>query len=86
VVGLIFRIVLAVGAAVTIYVIGAAIIRKFHIEAPAEPDPEDLVPVDLRYRCGVCGAEVTMTAAPDEEPTPPRHCREDMDLVSQAAP
>jgi hypothetical protein len=84
--GLIFRIVLAVAAAVTIYVIGAALLRKFHIDPPPEPDPENLVPVDLRYRCGVCGAEVTMTAAPDEEPSPPRHCREEMDLVGQTAP
>ncbi|MGH9027458.1 MAG: hypothetical protein ACRDWD_15280 [Acidimicrobiia bacterium] len=84
--GLVLRVVLAVGAAVTIYVIGAAILRKFHIEPPPEPDPEALVPVDVHYRCGVCGAEVTMTAAPDEEPAPPRHCREDMDLVSRATP
>ena len=31
-----------------------------------------------RMRCTVCGAEVTMTAAPDEEVDAPRHCREDM--------
>ena len=28
--------------------------------------------VDYRYRCSICGTEVTMTAAPEEEiPTPP---------------
>jgi hypothetical protein len=52
---------------------------------PDEPDLESLRPVDYRYRCGVCGAEVTMTAAPEDEaaeaPDPPRHCREDMTLV-----
>jgi len=85
VVGLIFRIVLAVAAAVTIYLIGAAIIRKFHIDPPPEPDPEDVRPVDLRYRCGVCGAEVTMTASSEEDPTAPRHCREDMELVSSTS-
>ena len=50
-----------------------------------EPEPGELHPVDYRYRCVVCGTEVTMTAAPtDEAPTPPRHCREDMALVVEA--
>ena len=45
---------------------------------PAEPDPDDVVPVDQRYRCEVCGAEVVMTAANSEqEIVAPRHCRED---------
>ena len=48
---------------------------------PDEPDLSKLEPVDYRYRCMVCGAEVTMTRAPgDEEPDAPRHCREDMIL------
>lgn len=72
------RVLLAVGAAVVLYVIGAAILRKFKIAPPAEPDPADIHPVDLRYRCIVCGAEVTMTAASDDAPDAPRHCREDM--------
>jgi predicted nucleic acid-binding Zn ribbon protein len=49
---------------------------------PDEPDLSKLVPVDYRYRCGVCGAEVTMTAAQEDDPEPPRHCREDMVLVA----
>jgi hypothetical protein len=84
--GLVVRIVLALAAAVTIYVIGAGILRKFHIAPPPEPDPTALVPVDVHFRCAVCGAEVTMTAAPDEAPVAPRHCREDMDLVSPTPP
>ena len=57
-------------------------LRKFHVAPPAEPDPDDIKPVDLHFRCIVCGAEVTMTAAQDEDPEPPRHCREDMVLVA----
>jgi hypothetical protein len=38
--------------------------------------------VNLRYRCALCGAEVRMTAAAEHEPEPPRHCMEQMDLVS----
>jgi len=78
VIGTILRIVLGVAVAVTLYVIGAGMLRKFHSGPPAEPDPDDVKPVNLRFRCTVCGAEVTMTAAQGEDPEPPRHCREDM--------
>ena len=72
------RLLVAVGAAVIIYVLGAGLIRKFKIQPEAEPDPADLKPVDVEYRCTVCGATVVMTAAPGDDPEPPRHCREDM--------
>ena len=48
--------------------------------------PDDVVPVDIRYRCSVCGAEVTMTAVNSEqELEAPRHCREDMLPVWEAS-
>jgi len=76
------RVVLALLAVVAIYVVGAAILSKFKVAPPAEPDPEQVVPVDLKFRCVVCGAEVLMTAAQaDMDIEPPRHCREDMVLV-----
>lgn len=75
------RIVGALVVGLTLYVIGASMLRKFKVAPPAEPDPDDIKPVDLRFRCTVCGAEVTMTAAQDDEPEAPRHCREDMVLV-----
>jgi hypothetical protein len=77
--GWIIRFAIAVLAVVLIYVVGAAVLAKFKIAPPAEPDPEDVVPVDQRFRCAVCGAEVVMTAAnAEQEIEPPRHCREDM--------
>ncbi|HEX5587713.1 MAG TPA: hypothetical protein VFZ17_10415 [Acidimicrobiia bacterium] len=79
--GLGLRILIAVAVAVTLYVIGASMLRKFHVAPPAEPDPDDIKPVNLRFRCIVCGAEVTMTAAQEGDPEAPRHCREDMVLV-----
>ncbi len=73
------RIGIAVVFVVAIYVIGASMLAKFKIAPPAEPDPDDVVPVDQRFRCGVCGAEVVMTAAnAEQEIEAPRHCREDM--------
>ena len=82
-IGWAFRVLVAVIAIVGIYVIGAAVLSKFKIAPPAEPDPDQVVPVDLKFRCSVCGAEVVMTAAQaDTEIDAPRHCREDMVLVS----
>ena len=80
--GWILRGAVAAVAIVIIYLVGAGILRKFKVVPPAEPDPETVVPVNIRYRCVVCGAEVTMTAAQDgSEPEAPRHCREDMAAV-----
>ena len=79
VLGWILRGAVAVLAMVAIYTIGAATLRKFKIAPEPEPDPDLVVPVDARFRCQVCGAEVTMTAAQaGDEPEAPRHCREDM--------
>jgi hypothetical protein len=82
---LIVKIAAAVIAVVLLYVLGAGMVRSFNGEPPfaQPPEPGELQPVDFRYRCIVCGALVTMTAAPDGDvPEPPRHCREDMALVS----
>ncbi len=49
------------------------------LSAPREPDPDEVVEVAADYRCGVCGLRLTITRAPGEEITPPRHCHEPMD-------
>lgn len=79
---LVFKILIAIGVALAIYLAGTAAVRAFTRLPPAEPDVSVLRPVNYRYRCLVCGTEVTMTSAPDGEvPDAPRHCREDMNLV-----
>jgi hypothetical protein len=80
VIGWIFRAAIALLAMLLIYVVGAGILKKFKVAPDDEVDPTAVVPVNIRYRCIVCGAEVVMTAAQggDEEPDAPRHCREDM--------
>jgi len=78
------KIAIAVGAALLIYLFMAKSIANFSRSDPP-PDPSDveLEDVDYRYRCIVCGAQVVLYAAPEgEEPTPPRHCREPMVLVT----
>jgi hypothetical protein len=80
----ILRIVIAFGAALILYLIGASIVRNF---AKAEPPPDEpdvsiLEDVDYRYRCIVCGAQAVVYSAPEGElPDAPRHCREPMVLV-----
>jgi hypothetical protein len=69
--GWIIRVAVALVAIVAIYVVLAGMIAKFKVAPPEE--------IDVKFRCIVCGAEVTMTAAQDaEEIDAPRHCREDM--------
>ena len=46
------------------------------------PAPGEIRRVNLRYRCGICYAEVKMVQASEELPAPPRHCQEEMDLVA----
>jgi hypothetical protein len=66
-------------AVLLIYLFLAGVLRKFKVAPDSEPDPEAVVPVNVRYQCIVCGAEVVMTAAQGDQPVEaPRHCREDM--------
>ena len=58
----------------------------FFNRALAAPVPSfeqgELRRVNLKYQCSICGAEVKMTKAGEDLPPPPRHCLEDMQLVS----
>jgi hypothetical protein len=72
----------AVLLGLTILRAGWFFLQSFATPPPEPPEPGTLRKVKLIYRCSICGAEVRMTAAPSEEPEPPRHCLEDMDLVA----
>ena len=74
------KLVIAIVAFVAMMRIGMFILGGM---ARANPTPEDgiLRSVNLRYRCGICLAEVKMVVASEELPDPPRHCQEDMELV-----
>lgn len=61
---------------------GIAMLRSVTTPLPPPPPAGELRKVNLRYRCGVCGVELKLTTAPDEDPPPPRHCQEDMDLIA----
>ena len=48
---------------------------------PPEIDPDDIFETSQKFRCTICGTEVTMTVANVVEQKAPRHCREEMDEV-----
>jgi hypothetical protein len=49
---------------------------------PEPPPPGELRKVKITYRCAICGTEVRMTVANDQMPEAPRHCMDEMDLVT----
>ena len=79
---MIIRLLLYVGLFLVIMKVGLWVIRGFANPLPPPPPPGEMRRVNLRYRCSLCGTEVRMTSAVEEEPEPPRHCLEDMDLVA----
>lgn len=61
---------------------GLGMLKSMTSTLPPPPPSGEMRRINLRYRCSVCGLELKMTMAPDEDPPPPRHCLEDMDLVA----
>lgn len=62
--------------------VGYFFLQQLATPPPPPPDPGELRKVRLTYRCSTCGTEVRMTAATNEDPEPPRHCMEEMELVA----
>jgi hypothetical protein len=61
---------------------GIGMLRSFTTPLPPPPPAGEMRRINVRYRCSVCGLEIKLTLAPDEDPPPPRHCLEDMDMVA----
>lgn len=61
---------------------GMGLLRSMTTPLPPPPPEGELRKVNVRYRCSLCGVELKMTMAPEEDPEPPRHCMEDMDLIA----
>ena len=76
-----FKIVVAIAIAFLIIKIGVFILKSLATPPAEPPPPGELRKVKLLYRCELCGAEVRMTAAAEENPEPPRHCMEDMEPI-----
>ena len=61
---------------------GTGMLRGLTTPLPEPPPAGEMRKVNVKYRCTVCGLEIRLTLAPDEEPPPPRHCLEDMVLIA----
>ena len=72
----------ALVVAFLVWRIGFGMLRSVTTSLPPPPPSGELRKVNLRYRCSICGMEVRLTLANDEEPDAPRHCQEDMELVA----
>ena len=62
--------------------VGIGMLRSMTSTLPPPPPAGEMRRINVRYRCSVCGVELRLTMAPDEDPPPPRHCLEDMDVVA----
>ncbi len=76
------RVVAAALAAWVILRLGVLMLGGMARPIPEPPPAGELRKVKIAYRCEICGTEVRMTVSPDEEPDPPRHCQEDMTLMT----
>jgi len=77
-----FAVVIAMAFTYGMFRIGMAMLGGMARPIPEPPPAGELRKVKIAYRCSICGTEVRMTVAPDQEPQAPRHCLEDMELVA----
>ncbi|MDP9075437.1 MAG: hypothetical protein M3N98_14990 [Actinomycetota bacterium] len=78
---MVLKIIIGLVAFAVIMRIGVFVLRALATPV-AVPDQGELRRVNLRYLCTICGAEVKMTKAGEDLPAAPRHCLEDMQLVT----
>jgi hypothetical protein len=72
----------AAGAVWVLFKVGFAVLGGLAQPPPDPPPPGELRKVKILYRCSICGTEVRMTTANDQMPEPPRHCMDEMELVT----
>jgi len=65
-----------------IWKFGFGMLKSMTNSLPPPPPSGEMRKINVRYRCSVCGVELRVVMAPDEEPPPPRHCLEDMDIIA----
>jgi hypothetical protein len=82
VLGRILWVLVGGGILVVTWRVGISMLRSMTSTPPPPPPAGEMRRINVRYRCGVCGVELRMVMAPDEDPPPPRHCLEEMVLVA----
>jgi hypothetical protein len=76
-----FNVLIAVVTAAVLLRAGVGVLRALAAPPPTPPPAGELRRVKFLYRCELCGTEVQMTTATEENPDPPRHCMEAMELL-----
>jgi hypothetical protein len=76
------KILIGLAIAYVVLKVGFWMLRGLANPLPPPPPAGEMRRVNLRYRCDVCGVELKMTAAPDQDPPAPRHCTEEMELLA----
>ena len=56
---------------IVVWKTGIGMLRSLTRPLPPPPPPGEMRKVNVRYRCDVCGVELRLTMAPDEDPPPP---------------
>ena len=77
-----FKVIVAGIVAWLILRIGVMMLGGMARPIPEPPPVGELRKVKITYRCEICGTEVRMTIAPDQEPEAPRHCQDDMVMMT----
>jgi hypothetical protein len=83
VIGTLFRFALAVVFAWVIWKIGTTMLGGLARPIPKPPPDGELRRVNLRFRCPTCGTELRMVKTDAEDPVPPRHCMDEMELIAK---
>jgi hypothetical protein len=65
-----------------LFKVGFVLLGGLARPVPDPPPPGELRKVKIMYRCTICGTEVRMTTANDQMPEAPRHCMDEMELVT----
>jgi hypothetical protein len=78
---IVLQVIVAVLIFAVVMRVGLWMMRVIASDPPPPPPKGEMRRVDVRYRCSVCGTEIKVTLAPDEEPDPPRHCMEEMAII-----
>ena len=80
--GTIVRLLLAMGGIWVLWKLGTAMLGSFARPVPEAPPEGELRRLKLRYRCSLCAMEVRIDRASSELPEAPRHCMDEMELVT----
>jgi len=78
----IIRILLAIAFGYLIIRAGLAMLRGMAAPIPEPPPAGELRKVKIQFQCQICGTEVRMTLSTDQEPEAPRHCMQEMDMIT----